>query len=226
MNYIEFHEEKCIACDLCSGVCSLSKLGRVQPRAPASTIDAGPGRVPSARMRCSVCDMTHDRGLRRRPVPQEALVWDEAAGVVRFVQELCTDCGSCLEACPNVHRRRRRRERIMICDLCDGDPLCVKWCPEGALTWEVRHEVRRATRASSSPSTSTPAPFGELPLDDELAEQYLGGRGFVAKLLYDTAAARHRPARTRERDRLRHGAGHRHDDPHGEPHRGRASRAR
>jgi aldehyde:ferredoxin oxidoreductase len=26
--------------------------------------------------------------------------------------------------------------------------------------------------------------FGELPLDDELAEKYLGGRGFVAKLLY------------------------------------------
>ncbi len=31
----------------------------------------------------------------------------------------------------------------------------------------------------------TQGSFGELPLTDELAEQYLGGRGFVAKLLYD-----------------------------------------
>jgi len=57
--------------------------------------------------------------------------------VVRFHAELCTMCGSCLDACANVNVDRES-ERIMICDLCDGDPLCVKWCPEGALTWEGR----------------------------------------------------------------------------------------
>ena len=41
---------------------------------------------------------------------------------------------ACVEACPNV-RLDAVGSRIMICDLCDGDPLCVKWCPEGALTW-------------------------------------------------------------------------------------------
>jgi aldehyde:ferredoxin oxidoreductase len=30
----------------------------------------------------------------------------------------------------------------------------------------------------------TSGTFGELPLDDELAEKYVGGRGFIAKLLY------------------------------------------
>ena len=63
--------------------------------------------------------------------------------------------------------------------------------------------------------------IGELPLDDELAEKYLGGRGFIAKLLYDLLPRQHRPARARERDHLRHGPGHGDDDPHRQPHRRR-----
>jgi Fe-S-cluster-containing dehydrogenase component len=132
MKYIEFHVEKCIACDLCSGVCSLSKLGRVQPAGACIRIARDPATYLGA-MQCSVCDMTHDR-VCVDSCPQDALVWDEAAGVVRFVQEECTDCGSCLDACSNVHQDAVDR-RIMICDLCGGDPLCVQWCPEGALTW-------------------------------------------------------------------------------------------
>ena len=132
MHYIEFHEEKCIACDLCSGVCSLNKLGRVQPAGACIRVTREPAEYLGG-TRCSVCDMTHDRECVDS-CPAEALVWDEAAGVVRFVEELCTACEACVEACPNV-RLDAVGSRIMICDLCDGDPLCVKWCPEGALTW-------------------------------------------------------------------------------------------
>jgi carbon-monoxide dehydrogenase iron sulfur subunit len=132
MQYIEFHEEKCIACDLCSGVCSLNKLGRVQPAGACISVTRDPAEYFGG-MRCSVCDMSHDRECIES-CPEEALVWDEAAGVVRFVQPLCTECGACLDACPNVHLDAVGA-RIMICDLCDGDPLCAKWCPEGALTW-------------------------------------------------------------------------------------------
>lgn len=135
MSYIAFHKEHCVYCDLCSSVCSLSKLERVQPRGACITIDRE-GDDPFGELRCSVCDMTHERACVAS-CPEEALVWDADAGVVRFVQELCTMCESCLEACPNVHHDAVT-DRIMICDLCDGDPLCVKWCPEGALTWEGR----------------------------------------------------------------------------------------
>ena len=135
MSYIAFHMEHCVYCDLCSSVCSLSKLERVQPRGACITIDRE-GDDAFGELCCSVCDMTHDRACVAS-CPEEALVWDADAGVVRFVSELCTMCESCLDACPNVHFDAVT-ERIMICDLCDGDPLCVKWCPEGALTWEGR----------------------------------------------------------------------------------------
>ncbi len=132
MKYIEFHEEKCIACDLCAGVCSLNKLGRVQPAGACIHVTRDPAEY-LGRSHCSVCDMSHERECVES-CPAEALTWDEAAGVVRFDADECTECGVCLEACPNVHIDAVDA-RIMICDLCDGDPLCVRWCPEGALTW-------------------------------------------------------------------------------------------
>lgn len=132
MQYIEFHEDKCIACDLCSGVCSLSKLGRVQPAGACIKVTRDASEYLGG-MRCSVCDMSHERDCVDA-CPADALVWDETAGVVKFVEEECTNCKVCLEVCPNVHLDAVGL-RIMICDLCDGDPLCIKWCPEGALTW-------------------------------------------------------------------------------------------
>lgn len=133
MKYVRFHEEKCIACDMCSQVCSLSKLGEIKPGSACIRVTRDPSEYLGG-MRCAVCDMTRQRACVEA-CPQEALVWDGEAAVVRFVHDLCTMCESCLDACPNVGIDRDA-ERIMICDLCDGDPLCVQWCPEDALTWE------------------------------------------------------------------------------------------
>ncbi len=135
MNYIEFHPDKCIFCDMCMSVCSLNKLGEIKPASACIRIGRDTS-VPFGEPICTVCDMTHERACVEA-CPTEALVYDEEAGVVRFIADECIMCESCLEACPNVNIDRAS-ERIMICDLCDGDPLCVKWCPEGALTWEGR----------------------------------------------------------------------------------------
>ncbi len=134
MNYVEFHKEKCISCDLCSEVCSLNKLGRIQPAAAAIRVTRDHSTY-FGEMRCAVCDMGHDRACVES-CPVDALTFEESSGVVRFDADLCTDCGACLDSCPNVAQDAISR-RIMICDLCDGDPMCVQWCPEAALTWEA-----------------------------------------------------------------------------------------
>lgn len=135
MNYVEFHKDKCINCDLCSEVCSLHKLGRIQPSAAAIRVTRDPSPYLGER-RCAVCDMAHDRACVDS-CPEDALIFDESAGVIRFDAGACTGCLNCLDACPNV-ARDPLSGRIMICDLCDGSPLCVEWCPEHALTWEGR----------------------------------------------------------------------------------------
>ncbi len=135
MSSVVFDKEKCFYCDMCSGVCSLNRLGQIKPSAACIRVRREAPQAFSEAI-CAVCDMCHERACIAA-CPREALTFDEEAGVVRFHAELCTMCGSCLDACANVNVDRES-ERIMICDLCDGDPLCVKWCPEGALTWEGR----------------------------------------------------------------------------------------
>jgi len=135
VHYVTFDKEKCIYCEMCSGVCTLNKLEQIKPSAACIRITRDTSRS-FGEAQCAVCDMCHERACIDA-CPADALVWDEEAGVVRFDADNCTMCESCVDACANVGIDRES-ERIMICDLCDGDPLCVKWCPEGALSWEGR----------------------------------------------------------------------------------------
>ena len=48
---------------------------------------------------------------------------------------LCTLCGACEKACP-IGAVRQFRDFVYICDLCGGDPKCVKACTEGAIRFE------------------------------------------------------------------------------------------
>ncbi len=46
-------------------------------------------------------------------------------------KDKCTACGECFKACPgNVPRIPRGKKYVVICDLCEGDPECVKVCTE------------------------------------------------------------------------------------------------
>jgi Fe-S-cluster-containing dehydrogenase component len=55
-------------------------------------------------------------------------------GIVRIDRRLCTDCGLCALACPEAAPLKDPvTGRIEKCDLCNGDPVCVKQCPEKAL---------------------------------------------------------------------------------------------
>ena len=55
-------------------------------------------------------------------------------GIVRIDRRFCTDCGLCLLACPeSAPLKDPDTGRIEKCDLCDGDPVCIKHCPEDAL---------------------------------------------------------------------------------------------
>ncbi len=64
-------------------------------------------------------------------------------GRLTLEKRLCTQCGACVEACP-FHLIFAEDEYPIFCDLCDGDPECVKWCKRGAIVlteWKrrVRH---------------------------------------------------------------------------------------
>jgi Fe-S-cluster-containing hydrogenase component 2 len=64
---------------------------------------------------------------------------DKATGAVLVDEKKCIACWACIEPCAKDRAgviRKSKDEKVIvgICDLCGGDPSCVKACPEGALS--------------------------------------------------------------------------------------------
>ena len=58
----------------------------------------------------------------------------EDSGAVLIDRAKCTGCGLCAEACPVCAIVMDKQAGIARkCDLCGGDPACVRYCPTGAL---------------------------------------------------------------------------------------------
>jgi Fe-S-cluster-containing hydrogenase component 2 len=62
--------------------------------------------------------------------PEEALTKSAETGAISVDEELCIRCESCVSACPFGAITIAPDESIIVCDLCGGDPTCVKYCKE------------------------------------------------------------------------------------------------
>ena len=59
----------------------------------------------------------------------DALSVDEDTSAVIVDREACTSCSLCIKACPGqVPFLHPGDNKAVICDLCEGDPECVKVC--------------------------------------------------------------------------------------------------
>ena len=76
---------------------------------------------------------------RRAKVKGAMTTLSVVAGVVVVDSSICTGCGECITACP-LHALSLDEEKPVVfkCELCGGDPECVKWCDRGVL---VHQEV-------------------------------------------------------------------------------------
>lgn len=127
MDLREIKAELCTACRACEAACSLSHYGVVNPlRSRVRVKDEG------LKVEIGVC--IHCQELKCIPAcRRQALV--ESFGVLILRPELCDLCGDCVKACPSagVHIEPLWGS-VYICDLCSGDPNCVKVCAPGALS--------------------------------------------------------------------------------------------
>jgi carbon-monoxide dehydrogenase iron sulfur subunit len=117
---------RCSGCRRCEIACSLHHEGWMWPEASRIRVFMPfPGvEVPHF---CAQCD---DYPCVAS-CPMDALSVDKLTGAVIVNQEKCTSCGDCIEACPGeVPYLHPESNKAIICDLCGGDPECVKVCQE------------------------------------------------------------------------------------------------
>jgi len=136
MGHIMIDREACAGCSTCEAVCALSHEGMVSPHlARLRIIDH---YLEGHRIEGYVCEQCPDP-LCLHACPTEAIHIDQKTGARVIDPEECSGCKACMEACPQSPNSPISydpvREVCIKCDLCGGNPLCVKFCPEAALSF-------------------------------------------------------------------------------------------
>ena len=134
---------KCSGCRKCEIACSLFHENKIWPEASRVRVFM---LVPGAEVPhlCVQCD---DYPCAES-CPVKALSVNEKTGAVQVDEAKCTGCGICIDACPGkIPHLHPSRKRILICDLCNGKPECVKVCQEGK--WNALGKVKRRGSAAS-----------------------------------------------------------------------------
>jgi carbon-monoxide dehydrogenase iron sulfur subunit len=121
--------ELCSGCSICELVCAIKHFGVNNPKKSAiRVLITYPHPVMRMPIVCSQCKVAPCAKI----CPTDALRWND--GVVHLDEENCTSCYKCVEACPfGAIYAHEDCDLPIKCDMCGGDPECVKKCPKGAL---------------------------------------------------------------------------------------------
>ena len=141
MRRITVRKDLCSGCRACEVACVVwhdGRFGTATSRIRVTKIEPLGQDYPHV---CRLC--------RRAPCvaacPTGALYQDEATGAVILRPGACTGCPACVDACPfDMVDLHPETGLALICDLCGGDPSCVKRCATGAIVYgNAGAKVRR-----------------------------------------------------------------------------------
>ncbi|MGB9854413.1 MAG: 4Fe-4S dicluster domain-containing protein [Candidatus Bathyarchaeales archaeon] len=87
--------------------------------------------------------------------PTNALSINGETGAVNVDVSKCSACGLCINICPGkVPHMHPKKNHIVICDLCDGNPKCVEACQQGK--WNTLKVTSRSEGISYKVFAKTP----------------------------------------------------------------------
>jgi len=128
--FLKPHFDLCTGCTICQLACSERIAGGFNPRRSVLRIVHSQENLVHEPFVCEQCT----NPICGRVCPVQAISRDEATGVVHVDHDVCIGCGTCAAHCPlGVIHVSPDLKKAVKCDLCQGDPLCVKACPTGAL---------------------------------------------------------------------------------------------
>lgn len=131
-NKLIFDLRKCTGCRICETSCSLKHEDYCNPFLSRIRVVADEKRLFYYPFSCAGCTDP----VCMEVCPVKAIFLESNSGVTIVNEERCIGCKECVTYCPfgsvNIHPVTKKAFK---CDLCEGDPLCAKNCPTGAITY-------------------------------------------------------------------------------------------
>jgi TPP-dependent indolepyruvate ferredoxin oxidoreductase alpha subunit len=128
--FINCDNEKCVGCDICEYTCSWEKEKVFNPLK---------SRIRSVRI-----SQTHNMAVTCKACkdpaciaacPEKALSQIGENNTIHVDEEKCNGCGWCIEACEyGAVTLHPSKGKVIVCDACNGKPVCIDFCPESALS--------------------------------------------------------------------------------------------
>ncbi|MGD2087692.1 MAG: 4Fe-4S dicluster domain-containing protein [Candidatus Aminicenantes bacterium] len=126
------NHEKCTGCRLCELVCSVSHDGVSNPTRSRINIIKWEAEGLYIPMSCQQCEDAPCMTI----CPVKAISRDPALDYVKIDYDVCIGCRSCVAVCPfGAMGFNVKDKKVFKCDLCEGDPQCVRFCDVKAIEY-------------------------------------------------------------------------------------------
>ena len=128
--FVSVDPSKCTGCGICEYACTLEKGETVwNPiRSRIRVVRMTP--LFNFALACRFCE----DAKCVKACPEKALAQSEKTGILMVKEKQCKGCDWCVQACEHggitIHSDTGK---AITCDLCEGEPKCVEFCPEEAL---------------------------------------------------------------------------------------------
>lgn len=125
--------EKCTGCGLCELMCSFKHIGEFNPVKSRIHKHVFWKQAIAIPVVCYQCE--EPWCARICPAGAITVGKDETSGarLIEVSEQKCVGCKMCMLACPYGCIVVSDSGYAEKCDLCDGDPECVKWCVTKAI---------------------------------------------------------------------------------------------
>ena len=124
--------EKCTGCRLCELVCSVMHDGISNPARSRIKVMKWEHEGLYIPMTCQQCEDAPCMNV----CPVKAISRDHDLGFVMVDYDVCIGCRSCVAVCPfGAMNYNKMEKKVFKCDLCGGDPQCVRFCEVKAIEY-------------------------------------------------------------------------------------------
>ncbi len=126
----------CLGCKTCTLFCSLNHEREFNPSLAFLHVAKNPMNGSYNPEVCNQCMVP--ACFYACPI-EDAIAIDSKTGARVIIEERCIKCGRCLDACLlGMITFNPAKNTYSKCNLCDGNPLCVKYCPTNAIKYKKR----------------------------------------------------------------------------------------